>query len=340
MVRQTYTVWLLLDSSGLGGIETHVTELAKSLRNRNHEVTICFLKRHNDHPLLPMLDESDIPYMFLTGSWLNLYRKLRNTSPDILHTHGYKAGIFGRLAAKLTPTRCISTYHAGEPGSGLVAIYSWLDRATALLSNGVIAVSQTVASQLPQKTHVIQNFIALPEPNPKQSQEDKHIAFVGRLSHEKGPDLLLNIAAKALDFNFHLYGDGPLLDSLAATQTNADNVTFHGRQNMEEYWHSIDVLLITSRHEALPLVTIEAMARGIPVIAPAIGALPELVTDNETGWICSPSSPEQVVKALETWQSLSEQQLRKLQQNCIALITANYSEQAVIPHIEAIYNKG
>ncbi len=352
MSRQARYIWVLLDSRMIGGIETHVLELTHFLQKEGYSVTLCFLSNYSPHPLEPFLEQHQITYRYFDGSLFGLYKHLKKEAPAILHTHGYKAGLLGRITSLFTPTACISTFHAGEPGKGKLALYTKLDQKTAKLANEVIAVSDSIAKSLPQKTHIIGNFITPPlysKKHPLQQNTAIRVAFVGRMSEEKGPDLFLACAA-ALNapassnkktFEFHLFGDGPLLEKLLEQYPPSQypHITFHGNQIMGEQWPTIDILMITSRHEALPLVTLEAMAHGIPVIASPVGALPNLVTDNKTGWLCAPTDTKKLVQHLHHWQQLSLSDKKHICETCHLFIKNEYSANAIAPKITALYQK-
>lgn len=121
MATGTDSVWLLLDSSGIGGIETHVWHLAEALRSRGRPVRVVFLADHGPHPLFDRLEAAQHRVTRLGGSFGDLLHALREQRPGVLHTHGYKAGILGRLAARLAGIPVVSTFHAGEPGRGASA---------------------------------------------------------------------------------------------------------------------------------------------------------------------------------------------------------------------------
>ncbi|MBF0135223.1 MAG: glycosyltransferase [Magnetococcus sp. DMHC-1] len=110
-------VLLLLDSRGMGGMETHVEHLAVALCQAGHHARVVFLQRHNRHPLEQRLLTGNVPVRYLPENPLDISRVLQQEGPGVLHTHGYKAGVLGRLAARLHGIPVVSTFHASEPGS-------------------------------------------------------------------------------------------------------------------------------------------------------------------------------------------------------------------------------
>ncbi len=134
-------------------------------------------------------------YQLLDGRLQNLIRALRSARPVLLHTHGYKANIMGRAAALVTGTPVAASFHAGLREPFPVSFYQRLDEFTSF-AGGRIAVSEPIARSLPYRAEFLDNFISAP-PAPASPALPRAVAFVGRLTHEKGFDLFCEIAAKA-----------------------------------------------------------------------------------------------------------------------------------------------
>ncbi|GAL11046.1 glycosyltransferase SypH [Vibrio astriarenae] len=164
-------------------------------------------------------------------------------STKVIHAHGYKANLVSKLSSGTT--RQVSTFHSGETPKGLVRLYDIFDRFSAFLSAHNFTVSQAISDKIPTQTHVLNNFISV---DGLTSSQGKQVAFVGRLSHEKGPDLFISVAEQLPQITFHLYGDGPMMQSLG--HDSPSNLVFHGFQSdMRKVWPEIGLLLITSRYE-------------------------------------------------------------------------------------------
>lgn len=335
MVKNKLNIWILLDSSSIGGIESHVLQLSHGLKKNNINVEVIFIKEYKDHSLIRKLEELHIRFSFLRYGLTSLANRIYKQQPDVIHTHGYKAGIFGRFTGFVLKTPCISTYHAGEKSSGKVGLYDWIDRKTACLAKKVICVSQKVADRISVKSIILNNFIHTSNLN---ISKGKNIAFVGRLSHEKGPDIYLHIAQQHKDHNFHIYGDGPLLTSLK--NDAPPNIIFHGsKSSMDNEWNNIGVLTITSRYEGLPMAAIEAMGRGIPVITFNIGALNTLINNHVNGWITEKNNPDEFSQYIKTWMTLSADKKEHIKNNAQQTIEKHFSHTAIIPMYINIYQK-
>lgn len=328
-------VWLLLDSRHGGGIESHVQQLAEGLQQHKKQVEVVFLTDYGQHPMRDALTKQGITNRTLNGKFLTLCLTLKIERPYVLHTHGYKAGIFGRIAAWLMKIPSISTYHAGEIATGKLVFYDWLDRLTAPFSSKNIAVSPQIAARLSGKVDIFNNFV-----NTRGLSDSKgsQVAFVGRVSIEKGPDYFMTLANNFPNIDFHLYGEGPMLKELKLT--NQENLKFHGQQHdMSKAWLKIGLLVMPSRFEGLPMAALEAMARAIPVIAFNVGALDKLIKPGVNGWLVEANNIEQLSLHIEQWDHLTQKQKSALQLACKHTIRERFSSDIAIPKLIETYRE-
>jgi glycosyltransferase involved in cell wall biosynthesis len=331
-------IWQLVDSSGLGGIERHVEVLTRGLIDRGYATKVVLLADHGPHLFLERLRYLDIPVQVLPGGFQKLYSALRAYRPSRLHTHGYKAGIFGRIAAMALRVPVVSSFHAGERGAFPVSLYQWIDEWTGTLVPR-IAVSRAVAAALPGQPILIENFLSIPDKSVALARS-RTIAFVGRLSHEKGPDLFCQIASARQNIaQWHIYGDGPMRASLELEYGHC--VKFHGMvSTLEAVWPSIGLLLMPSRAEGLPMAALEAMASGVPVIASAVGGLPDLITQGVTGWLVDAGSTSGFMNAVDTAIGLSDASYQAVSDACRCRIERDYNAEQGIDRILALYGHG
>lgn len=355
LVPEPEEIWLLIDSQTFGGIETHVIELALGLLEHNRTVRVVLLTKFDPlPPVITRLKQLDISYSHLieiapsqSNPLLQLRHAITQYQPTHVHAHGYKASIVSKLVKLITSSRSqprqISTYHAGETPKGKVWLYDFLDRYTGFISNHSFVVSDKIKEKIPSQTTLLNNFIAIPESTPICEQLDNtdntdktyHVGFVGRLSHEKAPDRFVALAQSMTNHQFHIFGDGPERQILE--HSKPDNLTFYGHQtSMENAWRTIDVLMIPSRYEGLPMAALEAMARGIPVIASKVGNLPQLIVDQENGYIAHNEADLQ--GCLIDWIALSDHKKTLMAEKARNTIIERYSPQAVIPQILACYS--
>lgn len=328
------SITFLIDASSWGGIEQHVVTLVDSLKkNTNLQVNLIVWQRHAD-PQVYQRMESIIggPIAFANGSYRQLSKLLKSQQVDCLHTHGYKANIIGRLIRLQTGVRVISTHHNGDVGTGKVRLYTLIDQLTcALVENWV--VSSAIKKRLsPVKTQLIRNFISS---DPVKKPEKRGALFVGRMVTVKRPDRFLRLAEATPNYSFHLVGDGPLAGQVQAKKPS--NTRWHGYQSSaEKIWAHGDIYVLCSDDEGLPLTALEAMARGIPVIATAVGELPMLINHGENGWIAD--TEEEQITALEKWSSMSVKQRNQMANAAIKTFQDRYSVEACLPEYLALYN--
>ncbi|UTW46877.1 glycosyltransferase family 4 protein [Bacterioplanoides sp. SCSIO 12839] len=342
---------LLVDSRSMGGIETHIIQLARGLYRQQVDVELLLFKHYQHHPLVEEL-KPIIPVTHLEGSITKLVYHLKNTN-TVLHTHGYKAGILGRLAGKLTNTPVVSTFHNGDPGKGKTRLYNALDRLTAGMSSN-IAVSDSIAKQLLNNCQVVPNFIQLHDIEKQKVEKTSsttlatEVAYVGRLSYEKGPDVFAQItqqlstrqpsthqlSQRSLNTPICMYGDGPMRNDL---KHKYPHIHFYGQVDMKDYWQYIRVLVISSRHEGLPLVALEAMAHGIPVVASEAGDLPHLLQQANINSCHSINDYPAFIQSIQQYLQQSNAERNLQAQRMQRFTKQHYSVEACLPRIMSVY---
>lgn len=331
------TIWLLLDSRDLGGIESHVLALAKGLRQEGLRPEIVFWAGYGAHPLLPEIAAAGLPWRALGGSFVDFLAQARRARPALIHTHGYKAGILGRIAASLLHLPVVSTFHSGEPGTGRLRWYFRLDRWTAGLAPR-IAVSAAIARRLPAPVALVPSFVELPPAAILDQGTRDRIGFVGRLSPEKGPDLFCALARLLPDLGFDIYGDGAMRAGLEGQAP--ENLRFLGRvAPMAPHWPKLMLLAMTSRHEGLPLAALEAMAQGVPVAAFGVGGLPDLIQSGVDGLLAPPGDVAALAALIAEWSAAPAERRRVMGAAARAKIETGYSLDAGIARLLPIYRR-
>jgi glycosyltransferase involved in cell wall biosynthesis len=328
-------IYILIDSSGIGGIERHVATLTTGLIARGYDARILLLRHYGQNPWFSQLDDAGLPYQFLNGGVRRLVSTLRANNAALLHTHGYKAGILGRIAAKLTGVPVVSTFHAGETAAFPVSVYQHLDEITSFLATR-ISVSTPIAKRLPFSSAHVPNFILTQNVAP-QTPLPKTIGFVGRLSPEKGPEIFCNVAAaQPLDASWEIFGDGPMRAELERLHGGA--VIFHGMvTDMDRVWDTLGLLVISSHAEGLPLAALEALAAGIPIAASAVGALPELIQHGQNGWLFDAGDTESLSRIVKDWAERRVVEGLNWRRNAWQTVYDNYGLQTGIDKTLAVY---
>jgi glycosyltransferase involved in cell wall biosynthesis len=235
---------------------------------------------------------------------------LRERRPDVLHTHTAKAGTTGRIAALAAagarPKTVVHTFH-GHVLSGYFSptkerAFRLVERALAHASDALIAVSDEVRDDLVRfrvapasKIRVVPYGFDLDARLRSTSDErdrdrDGFVAgWAGRLTAVKRPLDLIRVAAKVDGCTLVLAGDGELradAERLASELGVDDRVRFLGYVNDVGDWYAtLDAFLLTSLNEGTPVVAIEALAAGVPVVATDAGGTRTVVDDGETGFV-------------------------------------------------------
>lgn len=175
---------------------------------------------------------------------------------------------------------------------------------------------------------------------PKQEPKDKKnlIGYIGRLSPGKGVlsfTRAMPLILKAReDARFLIGGDGPLLGEIKSELENkewADKVQLLGwipHDEVSDYLKETKLLVLPSDNEGVPAVVQEAMACGTPVLATAVGAIPDLIQDEKTGFILEDNSPECIARNII--RALEHPNLSEITQNARNLIEEEYSYEAMV----------
>jgi glycosyltransferase involved in cell wall biosynthesis len=330
-------IWHLIDSRTIGGAERHIAILLQCLSTRSIAAQAVLYRDYGSNPWLAQLSAADLPFRILNGSFRSLVQALARDRPHLLHVHGYKAGILGRLPGRLLGIPVVTTFHSGERSGWPLKLYEWTDEWTSILGERV-AVSSAVQSRLPLSSTLITNF--LPESLvPTETALPRHVAFVGRLSAEKGPDLFCALASQAPPgLAWHVYGDGPMRNELEARY--ADVVTFHGVvPDFNNVWPSIGLLVMPSRFEGLPYAALEALAAGVPILASRVGGLPDAVIEDATGWLFDAGDLQTALAKLDRWITLDPAAQAKMRSQCWGHSQARFSEASEMPKLLSVYRK-
>jgi glycosyltransferase involved in cell wall biosynthesis len=157
----------------------------------------------------------------------------------------------------------------------------------------------------PERLRVIPNFIDVSSITTKRAPGG-HVAFAGRLSEEKGVDVLIEAAAAGPAIRVEVAGDGPersSLERLAEAEGVGGRVRFHGHLDpgkLRELIRAAAVLVVPSRYyENMPLSVLEGFAVGVPVIASSLGGLTEMIDPGTDGLIVPPNDPIALAEAID-----------------------------------------
>lgn len=309
---QAFTLMTMLQSMG---VEVHAAlmnegELAARLRSRGIPVTVIDERTLNGLDIL-----------------LRLRALIREIEPTVVHTHRTKENVLGSLANLLSKNvPCLRTVHGApehKPRALAKRLTLLADRMCGrYLQRRIIAVSSELKQRLqesypPDKIVVIQNGIdvgAVRErihPVEFRAAEDgmTHIGIVGRLVPVKRVDLFLEMASlmqrsrPQRRWRFHIFGDGPLrreLEDGIRARSLGPTTTLHGhREDVIACIAALDVLVICSDHEGLPMNALEALAVGTPIVAHAVGGLVEALSSVPFARLVPSQNPDDYAAAID-----------------------------------------
>ena len=316
---------LVVDSLDVGGAERHVADLAMALGHEGHGPEVaCSVAG----PLSARLDGAGVPVRPLVGRLVKrrasaayahrLRRLVRGGRFDLVHAHVYASTVAAAFATLGAGIPLVVTEHteATWQGPGARLLNGWVCRR----ARRVIAVSNAIRRRAierdrvpPERVTVVPNAVA-PAAAPDHSPPDLPdglcgrplVGVVARHQPEKDIQTFLKGAARvALRFpeaRFPIVGDGPLRGEL---ELFAERVGLSGRafflgfrSDASSIMRSLDVLVVPSRTEGSPLVTLEAMAAGVPVLASAVGGIPDQIRHESEGLLVPPGDPVALSDAL------------------------------------------
>ena len=310
------------------GAEVMCHRLIKGLQENNnfHISVILFNERKLAAELrklginLYVVDETRLGYYYLIKK---IHRILMELNPDIIHTHGLKENITAYLSSiyNRKHIRLLCTQHgAGEPNirAKRKLLLKINDYILSRRFHSVIAVSDDLRDILfenrgfpYEKLVVIRNGTEVP-PHPKEinDRDPFVIGSAGRLFPIKDYPFLVDIAAEifkhAQNIRFELAGDGPEREEIIKRIKiyGLEKVfTLKGfTEDMNEFYMGLDLYVNTSMHEGFPMSVLEAMAHGLPVVAPREGGLKEIIEDGEVGFLVDGREPNRfAVKCMEIY---------------------------------------
>jgi len=316
-----------------GGAEAQVFTLCRCLlMNQQVDLFVLILNNGVLKDRLEQLgvtvylcDERELGAGALVSKMRQLLLRVR---PDVIHTHGPKQNSLASIANFFSVNAtCVRTQHS-EPEFSFgfsQHVQFWLDWFCGrFLQQRIISVSEELAIKLSaryprSRITVIENGVDLDSISsrlkaaPFKNDQSKavHIGLIGRLVPVKRVDLFIEMAAYCLrsdevaemELVFHIMGDGGLREELErqAEQlgVSSRNLVFHGHVNdIEHYMRSLDLLVMCSDHEGLPMTLLEAMALGVPAVGHNVGALRAYFERGEGGVLSEGHSSESYAKTV------------------------------------------
>lgn len=320
----------LVAPAPVGGIESVIRTLAAGQQRAGHAVRVAAILGAPDeaaHPWLEQLAADGIETVALHHPGRRYRRErravealCRELAPSVVHTHGYRPDVIGAAGARAAGVATLTTVHGFTGGDWKNRLYERLQLRAFRRFDAVVAVSSPLRDRLAlagvpdELLHVVPNAYAGHRPPlaPDVARAELgvprgvfSIGWVGRLGREKGADVLLEALALLAERELvvSIVGDGRemrALRTLASDRGLADRVHFHGLvPDAGRHVRAFDLFVMSSRTEGTPIVLFEAMAAGVPVVATAVGGIPDVVSGEEARLV-PPEDPAMLASAIAT----------------------------------------
>jgi glycosyltransferase involved in cell wall biosynthesis len=315
--------------AAVGGLESVVLGLARGHRALGHEVHVAAVTHGSTgaEPFLRELEAGGVDVHALnvgTRAYGRERRTLadlcRRLDPDVLHTHGFRPDVVdGPVGWKLDiPT--VTTVHGHDHTGRRERVSEWIQHRAFRRFDAVVAVSRPLVDRLRRagvpmdRIHVLPNALvshATPRPaclarRMLQVPPDVwHVGWVGRLESVKGPDLFLEAVSRLSDLPLRAtgMGEGSMREGLEERTRRlglTDRLRWPGAlPDAARLLSAFDVLVISSRMEGTPMILLEAMAAGVPLVAAAVGGVPDVVGPAEALLVPSPD-PDALAAGIRT----------------------------------------
>lgn len=322
-------VLMVASSAGFGGGERNLLDLTRALTARGVRVEVAVPAPGR---LSALLDAEEIRWHAVPmggsgifGGALALRRLYRRVQPAIVHAHGLRASLPARLARIGTTLRLVYSLHGLHylhyPSAGKRWAFLAGERSLRSLADRFVCVSAAdreaavaAGAVIAARTAVVHNGVP---PAPARDREASRAAFglaaedvavvsLMRLEPEKGPDVLVSAVARLAERGIRprvlIAGDGSLRQATGAAIAAAglgETVTLLGfTEDPDALLAAADVFVLASRWEGLPYSVLEAMAHGLPVVAPATGGMAEAVDPRVSGALVPPGDAAALADAL------------------------------------------
>ncbi len=308
-----------------GGLERVVSMLSERQgRDRAHIAAVVSPNGADQHPFIAKLEAAAIPVTRVVvgaRSYLHEYRSLSaivaRLQPEVIHTHGYREDVIGGAVARAHGVPTVSTVHGFTGGGGRNQFNERIQCFALRRADAVVAVSRplvdrlTRAGVLRERISFIPNGFAPPAQTMTRASARRMlgiaddavvVGWVGRLSREKGADVMLDALAQSeTSWRLSMIGEGQERERLREQTADlgiGDRVIWHGPvANAGAVLPAFDAFVLSSRTEGTPIALFEAMHASVPIVAARVGGVPDVVT-SEHALLVPPEEPSTIAEAL------------------------------------------
>ncbi|MCK5580808.1 MAG: glycosyltransferase [Candidatus Omnitrophica bacterium] len=359
----------LISSGGFFGAEQVLLSLGKALQQQGNDVVVGALNDLRD-PHLEIVEQAQKAGIetvtfdsrgridFKTIATLRKYLKENNI--EVLHTHNYKSNLVGMLAAKASRTVLVATVHGYTDMTKAVSFYEKVDRF--VINNffdRVVGVARSVfGKNLRPCQVVVPNGLDVDafhkDPEARNQIRSKYaiqendflVGTVGRLSPEKNQKLLLqaikDIAREKKNVRVMIVGSGSqeqLLKDFVRTEGLDSHVIFTGFiEDLAAYYNAMDLFVLPSNTEGIPMTLLEAMACQCPVVATSVGGVPGILKNGKAGRLVKPQNLNELKQSIVDLINSHDERQHSGKEGSV-FVAENYSLSRMDGAYKEIYNE-
>lgn len=362
----------MISSAGFYGAEQMVLTLALQQQKQGYEVMLCVFE-NSDNPHLEIFrtaKENNLSAHVFPCKGKCDMRTLRTLRAfirknrfEIIHSHGYKSNFYAFFAGFGLQTKLVTTAHTWYSTNSKMKIYEFIDKKIIRFFDAVIAVSQPLLDEIirsgvaQDKVSFIRNGIDV---NRFRKSENKDmfkrefnlrnlwplLGVIARLAEDKGHSYLFTVIAKLRisypDLRLIVVGGGPLKDELEKKVSSSGlqkHVIFTGiRKDIPVILKALDIFVLPSLKEGLPIALLEAMAAEKPVVATSVGAIPSVISDGKNGVLAEPGDSESLYAALSNLLS-DKEKCRIYAQAARKKVVEEFSDENMTKEYLSLYDK-
>ncbi len=350
----------------IGGVEISTYNIAERLSKNGHEVHVVTSwdsglpeKSVEQGFVIHRIKRPDIKAVGVIIFWLRMSAALKKINPDIIHAQGMTMAVPALLVKTFFKKRYIVW------GRGFDVYFPWkfkklISRLSLKYADVVIALTKDMRNRMKKICDRailtipngidLEKFKGLPAKEPIRtglgiSSSDKVIIFAGTLRPVKGVEHLIRamsvVAREDVRARLILIGDGAEGDHLRGLVKElglGEFVNFIGEVSNEripEYLVASDILALPSLSEGFPVVVLEGMASGLPVVASRVGGLPDIIEDGKNGFLVKPAEPKEIAEKILLL--LKDEELRKNISCNNRIKVSDYDWTGIIRKLEEAY---
>ena len=285
---------------------------------------------------------------------VNIARFVKRYKIDVIHCHGAKAGILGRVVGGLTSTKTFCTPHGGSLHANrsmlMTRFYLIVEHLMVKWTTFFVFESEYSLRAFEGKVAMTDNKIinyngVRCEDYVEPRKFTQKVGFIGELRIEKGPDVFVETIEKynrvfEKKIEGHIFGSGPLQEDLETKIASQNiSITLHGNvPTVADELKKLDILVVPSRFESLGYVILEALNSGVIVVCSGVGGTSEVISDGYNGLICRDNSAERYAYLIDKIINSSDDIINKYRQNGLLTLQDKFCETKMLMTLKRQYS--